>query len=397
MQSDSVGEKNTRVLFLLFIIAMALANIEHKYKGWAYVCQLPLSKLPIWSVGLHPQAGNSMCAPWLTQGLKTPQATPLPKSKPKEVGPRTRGDLDFYPLAEGGRGAAIWEVLHCSKTKFCVDPDPDDPDTKAGWPCAKGWRWTLLCEEPDFVHIWQRGSHGEDFQVNFRSLTIPPYVLKLINDLDGLSNDGLGGRTTPAAVEVHLHHLSGEFRKQGLQIAFGRKKIENAMSYCRLKIRHSATTMADAVDRVLKLPSMAPYIAYPGPDDLGVVRSIQEHKPFVIVFMAPLSSTIASTCRREIVGLDSIYKWSKHGFPAWALVAGDERGHAWPLALAVGLSGSWRIIHRFLDVIKKKLDESLGEDWQPIVNIDKDEAERKALEAIGLPYILCDFHVQKLW
>lgn len=47
--------------------------------------------------------------------------------------------------------------------------------------------------------------------------------------------------------------------------------------------------------------------------------------------------------------------------------------------------------------MKEKLESELGEVWAPYIMIDKDQAEHKAVAALGLQYLLHDFHIQKIW
>lgn len=143
-----------------------------------------------------------------------------------------------------------------------------------------------------------------------------------------------------------------------------------------------ATTAAKEVLRLVAIlqatierSDIAPAILYPGEGDDSVVDTWQAGRPFLIVMAAPNWREIIQRWGRRVVGLDGLYKATKHGLPLYALVASDDDGHTWPIATAL-----------------------LGDDeWAPTVMIDKDARERAAIDSVGLSFALCDFHVQQAW
>jgi hypothetical protein len=75
----------------------------------------------------------------------------------------------------------------------------------------------------------------------------------------------------------------------------------------------------------------------------------------------------------------------------------DERGHTWPIVVAFLSSSKHGEIVRFLSVVCMKIEAELDIVWEPMVMINHNAMERKAVEKIGWPWLLCDFHVQHVW
>jgi hypothetical protein len=73
-----------------------------------------------------------------------------------------------------------------------------------------------------------------------------------------------------------------------------------------------------------------------------------------------------------IVGLDGLYKATKHGLPLYMLVASDDDGHTWPITTALLLSNTSEMVAKFLKVVRMNLGD---DEWVLMVMIDKDVCE----------------------
>jgi len=142
-----------------------------------------------------------------------------------------------------------------------------------------------------------------------------------------------------------------------------------------------STTAAKEVLRLVSIlqatierPDIAPTVLFPTEGEETIEEAWNDRRPFLIVLAAPNARKIVREWGQRVVGLDGLYKATRYGLPLYALVASDTDGHTWPIAMALG-----------------------DGDWRPIVMIDKDARERAAIVALGLEFVLCDFHVQQAW
>jgi len=67
-------------------------------------------------------------------------------------------------------------------------------------------------------------------------------------------------------------------------------------------------------------------------------------------------------------------------------------GHAGLGAICISQNGEWEQIHTFISKVKTEVERNEGEKWTPIVCIDKDASERRALVELGLDFITCKTH-----
>jgi hypothetical protein len=76
----------------------------------------------------------------------------------------------------------------------------------------------------------------------------------------------------------------------------------------------------------------------------------------------------------------------------------DDDGHKWPLAFFFAASDTIAILSQALLSLREYVEQHISEGlWEALVMIDKDDVERGAIEQIGWQYLLCEFHVSKLW
>ncbi len=136
---------------------------------------------------------------------------------------------------------------------------------------------------------------------------------------------------------------------------------------------------------------------YPTDEDPSIINQWENWEAFTVVMLLPHASKMVEKFRTKVVGLDGLFKSNKLRFPLYALGVTDERGHTWPIAVAFSSSSKHGEIARFLSVVRTKIEAELDIVWEPMVMIDHDATERKAVEKIRWPWLLCDFHVQHMW
>ncbi len=142
---------------------------------------------------------------------------------------------------------------------------------------------------------------------------------------------------------------------------------------------------------------IAPAILYPREGDDSIVDTWQAGRPFLIVMVAPNWGPIGVRSSRDgggIVGLDGLYKATKHGLPLYTLVVSDDDGHTWPIATALLLRDTSEMVAKFLAVVRMNLGD---DEWAPMVMINKDAHKCAVINSVGLSFTLCDFHVQQAW
>ena len=106
---------------------------------------------------------------------------------------------------------------------------------------------------------------------------------------------------------------------------------------------------------------------------------------------------------KEIVGLDSVYKWTKYRICIWALVVSDDNGHGLVTAWCISTTSDGHHVHKFIQIVKSAIKKFVKcadstfdvHSWNPIFSIDKDEAEANGITLAGHRFVLCEFHVAK--
>jgi len=116
-----------------------------------------------------------------------------------------------------------------------------------------------------------------------------------------------------------------------------------------------------------------------------------------MVMLLPHASKMVEKFRTKVVSLNGLFKSNKLRFPLYTLGVTDERGHTWPITVALSLLSKHGKITHFLSMVHTKIKSKLDIIWEPVVMIDKDAMEQKAVEKIGWSWLLCDFHVQHVW
>lgn len=97
---------------------------------------------------------------------------------------------------------------------------------------------------------------------------------------------------------------------------------------------------------------------------------------FTLVLSTPALLEARHKYGARVVGLDSVWKWTKHHIPIWLVVVDTESHGGLVVGVIVSTSGS-------SDTIALGLDYILGTD-SPKVMIDHDAAERKAVDTLGV-------------
>jgi hypothetical protein len=131
--------------------------------------------------------------------------------------------------------------------------------------------------------------------------------------------------------------------------------------------------------------------------DPSVIDWWENWEAFTIVMLLPHVSKMVEKFRTKVVSLNGLFKLNKLRFPLYTLGVTDERGHTWPIAVTFSLLSKHSEIVCFLSVVHTKIKAKLDIIWEPMVMINHNAMEWKAVEKIGWPWLLCDFHVQHAW
>lgn len=115
------------------------------------------------------------------------------------------------------------------------------------------------------------------------------------------------------------------------------------------------------------------YIIHSKVDDSG------DKVKFTLVLTTPTLQEARRKYGARVVGLDSVYKWTKHHIPIWLLVVDTDTHGGLVVAVIISTSGSGRSL-------KEALHSIFGDDEEeaPTFMIDHDEAEAWALRALGV-------------
>lgn len=106
--------------------------------------------------------------------------------------------------------------------------------------------------------------------------------------------------------------------------------------------------------------------------DVGAVR-------FGLLLTTPYLNQVRRKYGNAVLGLDSVWKWTKLGIPIWLLVADIQTHGGIIVAIIVSSTGGGR---RLGKALKHLFLEDPEGDSKPIFMIDHDDAERIAVEYI---------------
>jgi hypothetical protein len=147
----------------------------------------------------------------------------------------------------------------------------------------------------------------------------------------------------------------------------------------------------------LQWPDIADCVIYLTDEDPSVVNWWENWEAFTIVMLLPNVSEMVEKFRTKVVSLNGLFKSNKLRFPLYTLGVTDERGHTWPITVTFSSSSKHGKITHFLSMVHTKIKSKLDIIWEPVVMINKDATEWKAVEKIRWLWLLCNFHIQHTW
>lgn len=124
-----------------------------------------------------------------------------------------------------------------------------------------------------------------------------------------------------------------------------------------------------------------------------------EEKLVVVLRSGPICQSLflpVITNEASMVGLDAQFRNNDQRFPVFVVTAQNSFFETVPGFVFFCEHADAEHIVKGLEVIKDYLLD-LRLEWKATVMIDKDAAERKAILTAGLRFLLCEFHVEKLF
>ena len=109
---------------------------------------------------------------------------------------------------------------------------------------------------------------------------------------------------------------------------------------------------------------------------------------FKMVLSSPLLLQGLAEYGPDVVGLDSVWKYTKYKIPVWVLV--------FPVATKSSVGAYFICSDGTAESLRWCIEKVLlkvpARNWWPLVMIDHDDAERLACELNGFKVLLCRFH-----
>lgn len=175
------------------------------------------------------------------------------------------------------------------------------------------------------------------------------------------------------------------------------QQTKNLLTYTQQQGQEKGPSKIHWLHQTLQWPDITNCMVYPTDEDPSVINQWENQEAFTIIMLLPHASKMVEKFRMKVVGLNGLFKSNKLRFPLYTLGVTDERGHTWPITVAFSLSSKHSKIMHFLSMVHTKIKSELDIIWEPVVMINKDATEWKAVEKIRWPWLLCDFHVQHMW
>jgi len=122
--------------------------------------------------------------------------------------------------------------------------------------------------------------------------------------------------------------------------------------------------MAEKLDHLLKGEEVKPYLLYPRQGDRSVLDELNSSSLILIVLASMRAGELVWRFSCKIVGLDSIFKHTKLGWPIWSIVVQDLKGHGWPIATIFSSSETVDALYHGLQVLKKHIEKKISEKWR---------------------------------
>lgn len=101
---------------------------------------------------------------------------------------------------------------------------------------------------------------------------------------------------------------------------------------------------------------------------------------FTVVLTTPALQEARRKFGSKVIGLDSVWKWTKLHIPIWLLVVDTGTNGGLVVAVVISTSGTADCLARAL----KQIFSDDGDEIKPKVMIDHDQAERGAVLQLGV-------------
>lgn len=370
-------------------------------EGWEYLAAMPVSDLWRFFAGELPTAPSFVNADWHPKGVR-PSRFVIVKEGARggdNPNPRKTGEMGWMLRPDAKLPTrptpALSEVLHC-RGKGTNCSAPNTPRIKREKGCTKAIRWVIFISNLTEVHLYDRGSHGERFGAP-ANVKVVPYLRQRMLENDNLAWGGYGGATTAMRELRQLQHRAAA--QNNLCRLPQHQQVKNILAYERRKQLHidGSHTQISVLQEIANRPEIEQRTFFPAVHDTSIIER-WEAEAAVTIIIGPcyFGEVVQKPYCLSNVGLDAIFKLNKLKWPVFALVTQDEAGHTWPIALALLSNNSGNAIKEFIKKVKDRA-EGYVDKWRPTFMIDKDAAEREAVVDTGFDFLLCDFHVQKLW
>ncbi len=351
--------------------------MNSKPLNWELVSSCTVSELP----KLFWTGPTILQASWKTKHFKRYGKTHL-KRKTNSCNPRLLGTTEFVDFSEWSDrtpedAIVLSEYLLCAGKNNCILENGK---------CKCSIKWIIRYGNREKVEIYRSGSHGDiNFKPKARQSCGIPSLIQLETDSMILKGE------TASTIEKSVTTMQGtKFLGNGAAATVTRERITSRMNYLWKK-KTRGLTERELVAEILRDKTIHEDLIVWPPHDHDEVNTPNSGWKIILTEKTLLQGL--ATHGNEIVGLDSVYKFTKYGFPMWLLVYRHSQYlEGMTAAICLASSGDAENITFFLDFIKRQVEEVSKKPWNPIVMIDKDSAERKACEDVNLQHVLCNYH-----
>lgn len=258
--------------------------------------------------------------------------------------------------------------------------------------CAAVVVLTIRSDSLDTVHLKLTGSHGPGFRPGIQREGLHPHVKQFIYNKSDENQ-------TPS----HISELLRTFvQNKGWPLtdpyfAPPLPKIQQLVNYYTRK-GNIGLNNTEQLHKFLDFPVSSTYtVLWPTlKKDFPL-----DNTNWFIVLSNPMLEEAVFKFGSDLVGLDSVFKFSVEQFPLWLVVINCD-GYGIACYFILGSHSNEQVLSPALQFIQKRQnsllkDKGLDTIWTPRFMIDKDQVEFNAVQSIDCKAYLCQFHYHKTW
>jgi hypothetical protein len=338
---------------------------EAEYKQWTCLVE----NVPVDQIEEYMKKFPQLCSKFNTKELIIPSIIQKHNRKllatyNNRPNPRYYGFIEYkYPKGYVG-------LVYKERFKRCAHPNClEYKDCSFDFEIRNSTENELNC-----VSFWVRGMHGSEFKPTFKYF--------------GLTKKQKKDIVTMSQVKVKPKLIQKVLLKENTEIS--KKSIRNVIAYENSKKRRHVDSFVAAKIAIQEYVRKNKLKLITSEDEF--IQSTPNNYSFILADPTLLSK--GADAAKDILGLDTCHSISQ-GIHVSSLGTVTSEFQYVPMFVIIHSGGTSSSYEKFLTSILNELNDITNEICSPLFMIDNDSTEKAALNALGLDYVICFFHLQR--